>query len=70
MRWSLMTELKKVFKKKRKHYRKSTQRPWQTIGLWGRRGKGRQNRSNHAKADHSYENSKVPKITKAINAFH
>uniref|UniRef100_A0A0D3EA11 Hexosyltransferase n=1 Tax=Brassica oleracea var. oleracea TaxID=109376 RepID=A0A0D3EA11_BRAOL len=54
-----MTELKKVFKKKRKHYRKSTQRPWQTIGLWGRRGKGRQNRSNHAKADHSYENSKT-----------
>ncbi|KAF3569076.1 hypothetical protein DY000_02016371 [Brassica cretica] len=54
-----MTELKKVFKKKRKHYRKSTQRPWQTIGLWGRRGKGRQNRSNPAKADHSYENRKT-----------
>ena len=41
--WSLMTELNQVFLKKGKRYRKSNRRPWQMIGLWGRRGRRRQN---------------------------
>ena len=64
-----MIELKQVFKKKRKSYRKSNQRPWQTIGLRGRRGRGRQNWSNIGKADHSYESRKDTKITKVYQCF-